>query len=204
MYEANTQQNRHSVHRDQSDNQQMSGLVDEAPFQALVFGSFMHITGRLPIASEAGHPVEYRVAIGTSDRNDAADGTLSWRIVGAGSATDRALLASTRVGRFAVQQPFHSLDVLIGADDVDTSGWLNVVEATYRRYAADARLLKREIERLRWVPDGVLMTVDISCLGPDVRRLLVRIDIRQVLDPDTDHTAPMSGSGTMLEVHVDR
>lgn len=174
--------------------------------EVVPFGDFVHVTGALPLRSRHRNPVQYRVLVseGRDDHpmsSDSAD-----RIVGASAAGN--LLAPTLIGRMQRKVPFRSLDVIIGAEDTDDQGWIDLPAIARDRVARDrfmASYLERgEFERLHWKPDGALATIDVSTLAADVEWLVVRVEVREVVHRATGTTRPMGGNGRTALVRVDR
>ena len=174
--------------------------------EVLAFGDFVHVTGSLPLWSRHKNPVQYRLLIGESQVGGPISSDCADRVVGICHPAG-ILLTPTLVGRLERRLPFRSTDVVISSDDVDECGWIDLVGVARDR-AARSRYLSRfladgEFERLRWRPDGALATIDISGVSDDVECLVVRLEVRELLDREIGSSRPMQGNGRTGLVRVD-
>jgi hypothetical protein len=169
----------------------------------LVMGRYAHVTGVLPVVTDDGNPVEYRVLLGEGKDGVPVSSDLPHRIVGAGPDDDRMLLAPTRAGRIERSTPFRSLDVIVEHEDVDERGWLDLRAAIERCVAEDREMQAEDVDELEWVADGPLLSLDIGHLDPMVDWLVVRFEAREVVDRVTGGTCALHGNGRTFMVRVD-
>lgn len=170
----------------------------------LVMGRYAHVTGSVPVVTDEGNPVEYRVLLGEGADGAPVSSDLPSRVVGAGPDDDRMLLAPTRAGRIERLTPYRSLDVIVEHEDVDEHGWLDLRAAIERCVAEDHELRTDDVDALEWVADGPLLSLDIGHLDPSVEWLVVRFEAREVLQGKTGgDTRVLHGNGRTFMVRVD-
>lgn len=174
--------------------------------EVVSFGDFVHVIGALPLRSRRRYPVQYRLLISEGGENAPFSSDRTGRIVG--GAGDRDLLAPTLVGRLQRRVPFRSLDVIVGGDDTDDQGWLDL-QTIARKQAARDRYMARylahgEFDRLSWKPDGALATIDLSQLPGHVEWLVVRLEVREIVHRQSGATRPILGNGRTGLIRLDR